>query len=320
MNGVSYPFTTSATQIGATVPTNATTGIVEVATPGGIFISINVFAVLPRIYSFNPTFGPAGTIVTIRGTSLFNVTNVEFGGASATPIAVSSNQVQAAVPARAASGPLTVFTPYGSDVSSNDFTATKPSLLLLTKTVDPVVAGTGDNVTYTLTVTNEGPSMSTSLIVTDSMPSGLTIISSNASVGSLVGSDGTIFWTFPVLSNNASATMQVVATAPAPVEVTNVAYLGFAEGNLNVDNNFVYALAYFIDPRQRTLSVALETNSNQFFLASISGCFRAGNEHEFDGHGTPGNCCPRRSLSPTDLTATPTRSALPARFYRLYYP
>ncbi len=321
VNGVSYPFTTSATQIGATVPTNATTGIVEVATPGGIFISINVFAVLPRIYSFNPTFGPAGTIVTIRGTSLFNVTNVEFGGASATPIAVSSNQVQAAVPARAASGPLTVFTPYGSDVSSNDFTATKPSLLLLTKTVDPVVAGTGDNVTYTLTVTNEGPSMSTSLIVTDSMPSGLTIISSNASVGSLVGSDGTIFWTFPVLSNNASATMQVVATAPAPVEVTNVAYLGFAEGNLNVDNNFAYALAYFIDPRQRTLSVALETNSNQFLLSWPVSPVAFALETSTNLSATNAWQSPSSSVFVTNgLNCYTDSISGPARFYRLYYP
>ena len=249
------------------------------------------------------------------------MTNVEFGGASATPIAVSTNQVQAAVPARAASGPLTVFTPYGSDVSSNDFTATKPSLLLLTKTVDPVVAGTGDNVTYTLTVTNEGPSMSTSLIVTDSMPSGLTIISSNASVGSLVGSDGTIFWTFPVLSNNASATMQVVATAPAPVEVTNVAYLGFAEGNLNVDNNFAYALAYFIDPRQRTLSVALETNSNQFLLSWPVSPVAFALETSTNLSATNAWQSPSSSVFVTNgLNCYTDSISGPARFYRLYYP
>jgi uncharacterized repeat protein (TIGR01451 family) len=267
VNGINYAFTNSPTQIGATVPTNATTGLIEITTPGGIFISTNSFAILPRIYSFSPTLGPAGTIVTINGTSLFNVDRVEFGGVSATPISVSTNQVRVALPDNAASGPITVVTPFGIDVSSNDFTATKSSLALLTKTVYPLVAAIGDDVTYTLTVTNEGPSMSTSLIVTDSIPAGLTIVSSNANVGRIVETDGNILWSFPVLSNNATATMRVIATAAVPSAITNVAYLGFAEGNLNVDNNFAYARAYFINPQQKTLSVALETNSNVLFLS-----------------------------------------------------
>jgi large repetitive protein len=267
VNGIDYSFTNSLTQIGAMVPTNATTGLIEITTPGGIFISTNVFAILPRIYSFSPTFGPAGTLVTINGTSLFNVTNVEFGGVSVTPTSVSTNAVQVAVPAKAASGPITVVTPYGSDASSNDFTATKSSLLLLTKSVTPFVAAVGVNVTYTLAVTNEGPSLTTSLIVTDSVPEGLTIVSSNASVGSITQNGANILWSFPTLATNASATMQLIATASAPVAITNVAYLSFAEGNLSVDNNFAYARVYFLDAAQQTLSVTVETNPNVLFLS-----------------------------------------------------
>jgi hypothetical protein len=103
--------------------------------------------------------------------------------------------------------------------------------------------------------------------VTDSVPEGLTVVSSNASVGSITESDGNLIWTFPVLSNNASASMKVVATASAPVVITNLAYLGIAEGNLSVDNNFAYARAYFFDAAQRTLSVALETNSSVLFVS-----------------------------------------------------
>jgi uncharacterized repeat protein (TIGR01451 family) len=267
VNGVNYSFTNSPTIIGAIIPSNATSGLIEVATPGGIFITTNVFAILPRIYSFTPTYGPAGTIVTITGTSLFDVTNVEFGGVGVTPISASTNQVKAAVPVAAASGPLTVVTPYDSDVSSNDFTATKSSLALLTKSVYPVVATTGEDVIYTITVSNEGPSLATSLIVTDSIPEGLSIVSSNASVGSIVESNGNLFWAFPVLSNNASATMHVIASASAASVITNIATLGFAEGNLSVDNNFAFAFAYFISAQQRTLSVTVETNSNQLFLS-----------------------------------------------------
>jgi uncharacterized repeat protein (TIGR01451 family) len=267
VNGIGYQFTNSPTQIGALVPSNATTGLIEVTTPGGIFISTNVFEILPKIYGFTPDIGPAGTIVTISGTSLFNVTSVKFGGVSASPITVSTNEVQVAVPKNALSGPLTVFTAYGSDVSTNEFTATKPSLLFLTKTVSPGVATVGENLTYTLTVSNDGPSLATSLIVTDNIPENLTVVSSNASVGNLAESGGNLLWTFPILSTNAIAKMQVVATASVPAAITNVAHLGFAEGNLNTDSNFAYAFAYFVNAGQRTISVAVETNSNQLFLS-----------------------------------------------------
>lgn len=321
VNGINYAFTNSPTQIGATIPTNATTGLIEITTPGGIFISTNEFAILPRIYSFSPTIGPAGTIVTISGASLFNVNSVEFGGVSATPITVSTNQVQVAVPGKAVSGPLTIVTPYGSDVSSNDFTATKSSLALLTKTVAPMVATIGDNVTYTLTVTNEGPSMSTSLIVTDSIPAELTLVSSNASVGSIVESNGNILWRFPILSNNASATMHVIATAAAPAAITNVAYLGFAEGNLNVDNNFAYARVWFIDAQQRTLSVTLETNSNLLFLSWPVSVVGFGLQSSTNLAVTNAWKSVVSSIFITNgLNCYTDTISGPGRFYRLFYP
>lgn len=267
VNGINYSFTNSPTMIGAIIPTNATTGFIKIITPGGIFISASVFPILPNIYSFSPNIGPAGTVVTINGTSMFDVTGVEFGGVAASPLRVSTNQVKVAVPANAASGPITVVTPYGSSVSSNGFTATKPSLLLLTKTVSPSVSMVGSNITYTISVTNEGPSITTSLIVTDTIPDVFTIISSNASVGSISESSGDLLWSFPILSNNASATMHIVGTSPAPGALTNLATLGFAEGNLNVDRNFAFAFAYFITSAQKILSLALEPNANMVSLS-----------------------------------------------------
>jgi uncharacterized repeat protein (TIGR01451 family) len=267
VNGVEYEFTNSNSQIGAIIPTNATTGLVEVTTPGGIFISTNDFDILPKIYSFSPVIGPAGTVVTIDGTSLFNVNNVEFGGVSATPISVSTNEVQVAVPSGAKSGPLTVVTQYGANVSTNDFTATKPSLLFLRKSVFPTLATTNDEVTYTLTVTNVGPSIATSLIVTDSIPNGLVVISTNATLGSVTNSGANLLWTFPMLDTNESAKLQIVATALTPAAITNLANLGFAEGNLNTDSNFSFAFAYFVNTAQQTISVQLQTNSDQLFLS-----------------------------------------------------
>lgn len=261
VNGINYSFTNSPSMIGALVPSNATTGLIEITTPGGIFISTNSFDILPKVYSFSPSLGPAGTIVTIDGTSLFNVTSVEFGGVATAPFSETTNEVQVYVPGNAASGPITVFTPYGSSVSSNSFMATKPSLLVLTKTVSPEVANVGSDISYTLTVTNEGPSITTSLSVTDALPDELTVVSSSVSVGTIVPTGGNLIWTFPILSNNASATAHIVGTSSVAGTVTNIARLGFAEGNLNVDRNFAFTISYFVTPSQKTLSATQQQSS-----------------------------------------------------------
>ncbi|HZM05857.1 MAG TPA: IPT/TIG domain-containing protein [Candidatus Saccharimonadales bacterium] len=260
VSGVSYPFTNSPTRIVAIVPTNATSGLVTVTTPGGVIISTNEFLVLPKIYSFSPTIGAAGAIVTIDGTSLFGVTSVQFNGVSATPFNVTTNQLQVAVPPAALTGPITVVSPSGSDVSSNIFTATKPSLALLTKTVTPAIAGPGTNVTYTLLVTNEGPSIITDVTLTDNIPSQLTFISGGSSQGTTTNINGVLIATLGILTNNTSATVTVRTVAAFVGGVTNTAYLGFAEGNLNGNNDFAYAIADFVTSAQLTLSIAAEAH------------------------------------------------------------
>src|SRR5206468_3008873 len=50
-----------------------------------------------------------------------------------------------------------------------------------TDSPDPLCAG--NNLTYTLTITNEGPNQAQSLVVTDNLPSGTTFVSCNATGG-----------------------------------------------------------------------------------------------------------------------------------------
>ena len=77
-----------------------------VITPGGVIISTNTFRVLPNITSFSPTLGPVGTLVTILGTSFFNVTSVSFNSVnSANFTVVSSTEIRATVPPSATAPP-----------------------------------------------------------------------------------------------------------------------------------------------------------------------------------------------------------------------
>jgi uncharacterized repeat protein (TIGR01451 family) len=261
VDGLSFTnFTVAATQIVATIPSNATSGPIEITTPGGIFISTNVFGILPKIYSFSPVIGPAGTVVTISGTSLFDVTSVEFGGVATADFTATSNQVQVVVPANAASGPLTVVTPYGNDVSSNSFTATKSSLVLLTKTAIPIVVGPGTNMTYLLLVTNEGPSIISSTIVTDTLPIGFTFISASTGSGSWVHTNGNVIWNIGILTTNTTASLDLVGTAEDATVLTNNAVLAFAEGNLAFYDNYASIVNYFVNDSQRTLSIARQAS------------------------------------------------------------
>jgi large repetitive protein len=257
VNGVTYNFSITATQITATVPTNATSGFIDITTPGGVIISTNVFAILPKIYSFSPGLGPAGTVVTVSGTSLFDVTNVQFGGVSAPVFSASTNQLKVTVPSGGDTGPITVVTPYGSDVSSNIFTVTKPSLLLLTKTASPPIAGLYADVTFTLLVTNEGPSIVTGLIVTDAFPGQMSFISATSSVGTCVYSNSRIVCDIGIISNNASATIQVLGAGLGFSDATNTATMGFVEGNVDIANNQAYAFVNFVANSQLTLTASI---------------------------------------------------------------
>ena len=267
IGGVNYSFSDSASQIVATIPSNAISGPIEITAPGGVFISPNVFAVLPKIYSFSPTLGPAGTVVTIQGTSLFDVTSVQFNGVAAAISSATTNQVQVVVPAGATSGPLTVVTPYGNDTSTNNFTATRPSLVLLTKTANPFVAGPGTNIFYLLTVTNEGPSIITSAFVNDTLPIGFSIASVTPSVGSWGNTNGTLTWSIGILTNGNSASLDIAGTALSAVTLTNSAVLAFAEGNLAPYDDYASIINFFVYDSQRTLTITTQANPPEVLVS-----------------------------------------------------
>lgn len=112
----------SGTNLTVVVPPNAPqSGPIAVESPGGRFITISNFVLLPRILSFSPTNGAPGTNVTIAGNGLTGVTTVTFGGVAAAPISVTSTSVVVAVPSGAGSGLLSVVNPLGSDTSTNTF-------------------------------------------------------------------------------------------------------------------------------------------------------------------------------------------------------
>lgn len=111
-----------------------------------------IFAGPPTISSFTPMGGPSGTIVTINGTNFTGATGVSFGGLPTTNYTVvSPTQITAEVQ-DAASGNVTITTPYGS--ASMDGFVVVPGITGFS----PTSAATGQVVTISgtnLNIVNE---------------------------------------------------------------------------------------------------------------------------------------------------------------------
>ena len=115
-NGVSQSaFTvTSATQIRTAVPSGATSGLIQVTTPGGTATSPAPFYLRPKITAFTPGRGAPGTAVAISGINLTGATGVTFGGAAAQSFSVDSGTHITAIVGQTGSGSIAVTTQGGT--------------------------------------------------------------------------------------------------------------------------------------------------------------------------------------------------------------
>ncbi|HUS12629.1 MAG TPA: HYR domain-containing protein, partial [Pyrinomonadaceae bacterium] len=90
--------------------------------------------------------------------------------------------------------------------------------LSVTKSASPEPVVTGSNVTYSITVANNGPDSAANVVMTDNLPAQTTFVSCNATGGGVCGGSGnsrTV--TFASLSSGASETVTLVATVNCDV-------------------------------------------------------------------------------------------------------
>jgi uncharacterized repeat protein (TIGR01451 family)/gliding motility-associated-like protein len=109
-------------------------------------------------------------------------------------------------------------------VSGNEESTVAPTLseisdLHITKTVNNSNPNVGDNVIFTITIVNNGPSNATGVVVTDNLPSGYSFISANTSTGNWASPD----WNIGNLANGESATLDITASVNAFGDYRNIA-------------------------------------------------------------------------------------------------
>jgi large repetitive protein len=110
--------------------------------------------------------------------------------------------------------------PAGANASGYNFGELRADLSL-TKSVTPTRLNIGQNVTFTITLTNSGPTLATGVSVSDPLPAGFAFVSANPSTGSYSSATG--LWTVGAIANAAVETLTVVATTQPTGPYTNTA-------------------------------------------------------------------------------------------------
>ena len=120
----------TATSLVVAVPSGASTGAISVTNGANTATSATSFTVAslgaPTLTSFTPTIGSQGTAVTLNGTNFQanSATDKVLFGTIAAPVSgVTAVSIATSVPSPAASGKISVTTPYGSVTSAADFFA-----------------------------------------------------------------------------------------------------------------------------------------------------------------------------------------------------
>jgi hypothetical protein len=177
--------------------------------PGGRFITGSNFVLAPRINGFSPSSGAVGTLVTVSGFGLSRVTQVLFGGASATPVSVTATQVTVKVPFSAGTGFVTVSGSSGTDESLTLFHAS-PQL----STVNPNLVKVGE--TVTLSGTNL-LGASAVLFGTNRLAAKVFTVVDNRRITALVPEGASSGWVWVVTPGGEASGGPISVQGPVPV-------------------------------------------------------------------------------------------------------
>lgn len=126
-------------------------------------------------------------------------------------------------------------------IAGQTFTVTQDSLppsadLNVSKTDSPDPVTVESNLTYTITVMNNGPDLANGVTMTDTLPAGVTFVSATPTQGSCAGTS-TVSCNLGSLANGGSATVTIVVTPTQAGVISNTASVAATETDPNRGNN-----------------------------------------------------------------------------------
>ena len=150
------------------------------------------------------------------------------------------------------------FDPVLTNNTATTSTSPEQADLAVTKTVNDPTPNVGETIAYTITLTDNGPSNATGVILQDMLPAGLTFVSATPSQGTYVPAP-TSTWTVGSVANGSSAVLTIQATVVSPNPATNSVTITHSDQfDPNTGNNTATSV---VTPQQADL-VLTKTVSN----------------------------------------------------------
>ena len=153
--------------------------------------------------------------------------------------------------------------------TANPVGAAADNLISMTATAGTVPTnGIG---VYILTVTNYGPSTSSNVVVVDTLPLGVLLVSTNVTPGTTVSRSGNqLTWNIGTLTNNADVQLMLTNQFNSSGSFDNIAIVSASTPDPNPDDDFAQATinAGTIPPPQLTNTIV---NINGTFQLTVNG-------------------------------------------------
>ncbi|WP_425614647.1 SpaA isopeptide-forming pilin-related protein [Anatilimnocola sp. NA78] len=192
-----------------------------------------------RIYTSAGNFSELNIVIPDAGINDLFLKYDDFtigAGAGATFTNVTAIELEIDSTIDAMDGNIDLVRAIGYSFVTADFDNFVESDLELTKDVSDNAPNVGDQVTFTITVSNLGPDGATGIEVTDLLPAGLTFVSETVSQGTY--DEGTGIWLVGNIAANADATLTVTATVTSLGAKTNTATItDLTSTDLDTSNN-----------------------------------------------------------------------------------
>jgi uncharacterized repeat protein (TIGR01451 family) len=151
-----------------------------------------------------------------------------------------------------------------NNTSSISTTPVPQTDLQVNKSVNDSNPSVGDNITFTVSITNNGPSDATGVAVDDLIPSGFNFVSASSSAGTY--NSGTGIWTVGNLGNGASETLTITATVLESGDFVNVAVISGNENDPIPGNNTSQAEAFPPGTSPNDLEIEKISDAGAFVL------------------------------------------------------
>lgn len=142
--------------------------------------------------------------------------------------------------------------------------------LAVSMAVAPATVPVGGNAVYVIGLTNYGPSASSNAIVQDTLPSGLTFVSSSLTQGSLIRSGLLLVWDVGNLATNAGAQLTLTLQANSAGSIDNSATATADTSDPNPDDNSATATINAVNVTQPQFGSNF-TSTNGTFSLTITG-------------------------------------------------